>query len=192
MVRIMKCRQISLKIFSAMDEIRSFIVSRHRGRHTSHCKFRSEAHFRRFVVRHAQLLLDVNVIASEYPINFNGGGRIDALGIDSTGNPVVIEFKRSANGTATCQGLCYLDWLERHRDIFSVLVLERLGQRVAARIRWVSPRIICLAEEIGEREEAVARQIGRAVDLLQLRRLPGGLILVQRPPSRLHSDRSPA
>ena len=168
-----------------MDDIHAFATGRTDGRPMAVRRFRSETDLRRFVVRHAQTLLGVTILAIEYPIATNGTGRIDALGIDRKRIPVVVEFKRAATGTSICQGLYYLDWLEGNRDLFSMLVMDQLGQKAAARINWNSPRLLCLAEEIGEREEAVARQIGRTVELLQIRRLSGGLVMVQRPPTRL-------
>ncbi len=75
----------------------------------------------------------------------------------------------------------YLDWLVRHRDVFACLVMDQLGTSMARRIDWSAPRLLCIAEEVSEREEAVARQIGRQVELLALRRLPGGLLLLQCP-----------
>jgi hypothetical protein len=136
---------------------------------------------RRFVVRHAQNLLRLSVVASEHPIHTNGDARIDALAIDRARRPVIIEFKRVATGTAICQTLFYLDWLTSHRDHFSALVMNHLGAAAARRIDWSAPRIVCIAEAIGEREEAVARQVGKPVELIVLRRLPGGLVLLQRP-----------
>jgi hypothetical protein len=169
-----------------MDEVRAFAVAGGRSRPVTARRFRSEADLRRFVTRHAPTLLGVTVLASEYPIATDGGGRIDALALDERDRPVVLEFKRSASGTAICQGLYYLDWIESHRDAFSLLVVSRFGPKVATRVAWGAARLLCLAEEIGEREEAVARQIGRTVELLAVRRYPSGLVVVQRPAAGSH------
>jgi RecB family endonuclease NucS len=142
--------------------------------------FRSEVELRRFVVRHAPTLIGMTVLASEYPIVTNGGGRIDALGLDARDGPIVVEFKRTATGVTICQGLYYLDWLEQHRDVFTALVANQMGTRAASRISWNAARLMCVAEEIGHREEAVARQVGRNVELLQVRRYAGGFLIVQR------------
>ena len=162
-----------------MDNIQVFAIAGSRAHPVRPRHFRTEAVLQRLVVRHAPRLLGLTVLATEYPITTNGGGRIDAIGIDHTGHPVIIEFKRAACGTAICQGLYYLDWLVHHRDRFSMLVKKKLGASAPSRIVWSEPRVICVAEEIGEREEAVARQIGRHVELLQIRRLPHGLVLIQ-------------
>lgn len=173
-----------------MDDFRIFADSGERP--VGMRPFRSESELRRFAIRHADQLLGLSVMASEYPISTNGGGRIDALGIDRAGVPAVVEFKHAASGTAICQGLYYVDWLESHRELFAVMVLKRLGEKAATKIAWGSPRLLCVAEDIGEREEAVARQIGRAVELVQLRRFAGGIAIVQRPPQRPFSARGGA
>lgn len=162
-----------------MDDLRLHSATGPRLGHPRQRPFRTEAELRRFVVQHAVRLIDVRVLAAEYPIDRNGGGRIDALGIDANDAPVVVEFKRNAAGLTICQGLYYLDWLEQHREVFAEVVLRRIGERVAAKISWNSARLLCIAEEISPREEAVARQIGREVELLQLRRYSRGLVTIQ-------------
>ncbi len=164
-----------------MDDLRIFALRAGPGRRVTARPFQTEAELRRLVVRHAPTILDLTILATEYPIASDGTGRIDALGIDADHRPVVLEFKRAATGGAICQALYYLDWLLSHRDVFACLVLDRLGARTARRIDWSTPRLLCIAEEVSEREEAVARQIGRRVELLGVRRLPGGLLLLQRP-----------
>ena len=164
-----------------MDDVRLFTLAGARPHSVAHRRYASEADLRRYVVRYAEPLLGVTVLVSEFSISTDGGGRIDAIGVDARHCPVITEFKLTASGTAICQGLFYLDWLLTHRDVFTRLVLERLGTSQAMKIDWTAPRLLCIAETIGEREEAVARQIGRPVELLQVRRLPGGSVLIQRP-----------
>jgi hypothetical protein len=157
-----------------MDDVRVFADSG--GQCVGNRTFRSESELRRFAIRNAGPL-GLTVLASENPISTNGGGRIDAIAIDRAGVPAVVEFKHAVSGTAICQGLYYVDWLESHRDLFAVMVLERLGEKAATKIAWGSPRLLCVAEETGDREEVVARQIGRAVELVQVRRHAGGLVV---------------
>jgi hypothetical protein len=163
-----------------MDDLRTFAIAGATGRPMRGRPFRSETELRRFVVRHAPMLLAVRAVATEFPIATDGGGRIDALGIDTAGAPVILEFKRTATGLTICQGLYYVDWLDHHRDVFAELVTDSGAQRAGRPIVWKSARLICVAEDIGAREEAVARQIGRSVELLQLRRYVGGVATIQR------------
>jgi hypothetical protein len=175
------CITFPAELIDLMDDLRAFTITGDKHRPMSGHPFRSETELRRFVIGHARTLIGVRVLASEYSIATNGGGRIDALGIDVAESPVVLEFKRMATGLTICQGLAYLDWLEHHRDVFATLVGNQVGTRTASRISWHACRLICIAEEIGQREEAVARQIGRSVELLQIRRYRGGFVALQRP-----------
>jgi len=162
-----------------MDDIRILTINEGRTTTVPTRPFRAEAQLGRFVVRHARLLLGLTVLATEYPIDRNGGGRIGALALDREHTPVILEFKQAACGTTLCQGLVYLDWLERHRDDFVALVARRRGNQVASRVSWGRPRLLCVAGEINSREEAVARQLGRVVELVQLHRFPHGVVLMQ-------------
>ncbi|VVB61545.1 Endonuclease NucS [uncultured archaeon] len=54
-------------------------------------------------------ILNVDFLATEYSTSF--GGRIDTLGIDKNGSPVIIEYKRTQNDDVINQGLSYLRWL---------------------------------------------------------------------------------
>jgi len=71
-------------------------------------------------------LLGVRFLASEFTTT--NGGRIDTLGLDEAGSPVIIEYKRAMNENVINQGLFYLDWLMDHRKDFQWLVLEKLGK----------------------------------------------------------------
>ena len=61
-------------------------------------------------------ILDIQFLATEYSTSF--GGRIDTVGIDNNGSPVIIEYKRSQNDNVINQGLSYLRWLLDHKDAF--------------------------------------------------------------------------
>ncbi|MDR9416567.1 MAG: hypothetical protein RI564_09795 [Gracilimonas sp.] len=68
--------------------------------------------------------LGVRFLASEYSTGTNHGGRIDTLGIDENGSPVIIEYKRAMNENVINQGLFYLDWLFDHKAEFELLALK--------------------------------------------------------------------
>jgi RecB family endonuclease NucS len=76
-------------------------------------------------------LLGVRFLASEYRTGKTHGGRIDTLGIDENGSPVIIEYKRAMNENVINQGLYYLDWLLGHRGEFELIVLKTLGKESA-------------------------------------------------------------
>jgi RecB family endonuclease NucS len=83
------------------------------------------------IENHLETLLGVRFLASEYSTGKVHGGRMDTLGIDENGCPVIIEYKRSTNENVINQGLFYLDWLMDHRKSFEWLVLEKLGKKDA-------------------------------------------------------------
>lgn len=86
-------------------------------------------------------ILNVDFLATEYSTSF--GGRIDTLGIDKDGAPVIIEYKRNQNDNVINQGLSYLRWLLDHKADFEILCRKK-GFEIT--IDWDSPRVICVAE----------------------------------------------
>jgi RecB family endonuclease NucS len=61
----------------------------------------------------------------------SNGGRMDTLGIDENGYPVIIEYKRERSENVINQGLFYLDWLMDHRGDFELLVRDQYGKESA-------------------------------------------------------------
>ncbi len=49
------------------------------------------------IEQHLETFLGVRLLASEYSTGKVHGGRIDTLGIDENGYPVIIEYKRALN-----------------------------------------------------------------------------------------------
>ncbi|GAG98713.1 unnamed protein product, partial [marine sediment metagenome] len=55
-------------------------------------------------------IFGISFLESEYPIP---NGRIDTLGLDENGAPIVIEYKKKQDlGSAIIQGLFYIDWVK--------------------------------------------------------------------------------
>ena len=86
------------------------------------------------IERNLETFLGVKFLATEYSTGKTHGGRIDTLGIDENGCPVIIEYKRATNQNVINQGLFYLDWLMDHKGAFQVLVMEVLGSEIAEKI----------------------------------------------------------
>ena len=80
--------------------------------------------------------LGVRFLASEYVTGKNHKGRIDSLGLDENGCPVIIEYKRHTNENVINQGLFYLDWLLDHQGEFELLVMKQLGSEASESIEW--------------------------------------------------------
>ena len=94
-----------------------------------------------FFEKNLEALLGVRFLASEFTTS--NGGRIDSLGLDENGCPVILEYKRASNENVINQGLFYLDWLMDHRKDFQWLVMEKLGKQDAEAVDWSAPRLIC-------------------------------------------------
>jgi hypothetical protein len=123
-----------------------------------------------------QALLGVRFLASEYTTT--NGGRIDTLGLDGNGLPVILEYKRSLNENVINQGLFYLNWLMDHRKDFQWLVLEKLGKADAERVDWSAPRLICIAGDFSKYDDHAVRQIERNIELIRYRRFGPELLML--------------
>src|SRR5690554_805396 len=91
--------------------------------------------------------LGVRFVATEYVTGKTHKGRIDSLGLDENGCPVIIEYKRAENENVINQGLFYLDWLLDHKAEFQLLVMKELGTQAAETIEWPGTRLVCIAAD---------------------------------------------
>lgn len=123
-----------------------------------------------------ETLLGVRFLASEY-ITSNGG-RMDTLGIDENGCPVIIEYKRDRSENVINQGLFYLDWLMDHRGDFELLVRDQCGKEEADKIEWSAPRLICIASDFTRYDEHAVKQMSRNIELIRYRRFGDELLLL--------------
>src|SRR5919201_3398378 len=119
---------------------------------------------------HLDTFLGVRFLAHEYKTGKTHGGRIDTLGIDENGSPVIIEDKRALNQNVINQGLYYLDWLLDHKGEFKLLVLDRLGTDAAKGVDWRAPRLLCIANDFTKYDEHAIGQMNRAIELVLYRR----------------------
>lgn len=126
-----------------------------------------------------EAFLGVRFLASEYSTGKTHGGRIDTLGIDEDGSPVIIEYKRALNENVINQGLFYLDWLMDHKGEFELLVLKKLGKDEADSIDWTHPRLLCIASDFTKYDEYAVQQINRNIELLRYRRYGNELLLFE-------------
>lgn len=128
-----------------------------------------EADVQDLVEANLEAMLGVRFLASEYSTGPVHGGRIDTLGIDENGAPVVIEFKRATDAGVINQGLFYLSWLVDHKAEFGHLVRDRLGAAVAAQVLWSAPRLICVAGNFTRYDVHAIREHWRSIDLVRYR-----------------------
>ena len=130
------------------------------------------------IEKHLEAFLGVRFLATEYSTGKTHRGRIDTLGIDENGYPVIIEYKRATNENVINQGLFYLDWLLDHKAEFQLLVLEQLGKKYAD-IEWSSPRLLCIAGDFTKYDEHAVQQMNRNIELIRYRRYDDALLLFE-------------
>lgn len=121
----------------------------------------------------------VRFLATEYATGKTHGGRIDTLGLDENGCPVIIEYKRALNENVINQGLFYLDWLLDHKGEFTLLVFKKYGQKAADDVEWSSPRLMCIAGDFTRYDEHAVQQINRNIELIRYRRYGETLLLFE-------------
>ena len=123
--------------------------------------------------------LGVRFLVSEHPTGKTHKGRIDSLGLDENGCPVIVEYKRHSNENVINQGLFYLDWLLDHQAEFRWLVMERLGKEVADAIDWTGTRLLCIAADFTRYDQHAVQQIPRNIELIRYKLFGHDLLLLE-------------
>ncbi|MGQ4480225.1 DUF5655 domain-containing protein [Streptomyces sp. SAS_276] len=129
----------------------------------------AEADVQSIVEGNMESLLGVRFLASEYSTGPVHGGRIDSLGLDENGSPVIVEYKRGVDAGVINQGLFYLAWLMDHRSEFEHMVRDRLGVTAASQVMWSGPRLICIAGDFTRYDVHAVREHRRSIDLVRYR-----------------------
>lgn len=138
-----------------------------------------EKDLQKHVEQHMEVLLGVRFLATEYSTGKTHKGRIDSLGLDENGCPVIVEYKRHSNENVINQGLFYLDWLLDHQAEFRWLVMEKLGREVANDIEWGGTRLVCIASDFNKYDEHAVQQINRNIELMRYRYFGEELLLLE-------------
>lgn len=124
-------------------------------------------------------LLGVRFLATEYSTGKTHAGRIDSLGIDENGSPVILEYKRSTGENVINQGLFYLDWLMDHKAEFELLAMKKYGQLVSDTIDWSQPRLVCIAGDFTKYDAHAVQQMNREIQLIRYRLFEEDLLLFE-------------
>lgn len=132
------------------------------------------------IERNLETFLGVRFLASEFSTGREHGGRMDTLGIDENGCPVIIEYKRATNANVINQGLFYLDWLVTHRGDFEMLVLKTFGQDAAQSVEWTAPRLICIAGDFSRYDEHAIKQMNHNIELIRYVRFGEDLLMLEQ------------
>lgn len=130
--------------------------------------FKNEKQLQNLFESNLEELLGVRYVASEFTTGDRQRGRIDTLGIDQDGTPVIIEYKKTGKDNVINQGLFYLDWLVDHKGDFTLAAQEQLGKNID--IDWSSPRLILVAESFSEYDKYAVNRIGANIQLWTYRK----------------------
>lgn len=162
-----------------MSDIKLFKVNNGTAQELQGTSIAIEKTLQTMIENQLEVFLGVRFLASEYSTGKTHGGRIDTLGIDEDGSPVIIEYKRAVNENVINQGLFYLDWLMDHKGEFELHVLKKLGKEAADSIDWSAPRLLCIASDFTKYDEYAVQQINRNIELMRYRRYGNELILFE-------------
>lgn len=162
-----------------MGEIKLFKIDGQNAKEIDGKKMEFEKSLQTLFEKNLEIFLGVRFLDSEHSTGKIHGGRIDSLGLDENGCPVIIEYKRSINENVINQGLFYLDWLLDHKADFKLLVIDTLGKDQADKVDWTAPRLICVAPAYTRYDQYAVRQINRNIDLLSYRRYGDDLLTIE-------------
>lgn len=151
-----------------------FSIHRNNVKKIPPAKIEQERDIQKIFEENLNEILNIVFLAREYPTSF--GGRIDTLGIDNNGSPVIIEYKRSQNDSVINQGLSYLRWLLDHKADFEKLLQKA---KVNINIDWASPRVICVAESYNKFDLDTADLLPINIELLKFRIYQNNTLLVE-------------
>ena len=138
-----------------------------------------EKQLQSLIERQMECFLGVRFLASEYATGKTHKGRIDSLGLDENGCPVIIEYKRHSNENVINQGLFYLDWLLDHQAEFRWLVMEKLGKQAAEQIEWGGTRLLCIAADFTRYDQHAVQLIQRNIELIRYKLFGDDLLLLE-------------
>ncbi|MET4135379.1 DUF5655 domain-containing protein [Pseudarthrobacter sp. PvP090] len=162
-----------------MTDLKLFRIDGGRASELTSRSFALERNLQTLIEENMEVTFGVRYLATEYTTGKVHRGRIDSLGLDENGSPVIFEYKRTSNENVINQGLFYLDWLMDHKGEFQILVASRLGSATADSIDWSAPRLICVANDFTRYDEYAVRQIDRNVELVRYRDFGSDLLAIE-------------
>ncbi|MFD7070576.1 DUF5655 domain-containing protein [Streptomyces sp. NPDC059913] len=135
-----------------------------------------EVELQRRVEAGLEQMLGIRFLASEYATGPWHRGRIDTLGLDENGSPVVIEFKKGSDSGIVSQALSYMAWLDSAHHEFEALVRRVLGSEAAESVDWRRPRMVCIAAGFSHHDRVAVQRLPEPIDLVRYRVFEGGLL----------------
>jgi len=138
-------------------------------------KFKKEKELQQLFESNLEEILGVRFLASEFTTSH--GGRIDTLGLDEDGSPVIIEYKRDEKDNVINQGLFYLDWLIDHKGDFELLAQKKLGKNV--NISWDAPRVVLIAQSYNQYDKYAVHRISENIELKKYILYENNILLIE-------------
>jgi predicted transport protein len=102
--------------------------------------------------------------------------------VDSSGAPVIIEYKKNRNDAVINQALSYLKWLRTQKsEFFEKLIIDKLGDSVSKEIGldWNNPRVICIAESFSRFDIDTIHFVSTKIELLKYRIYDDGIFTLE-------------
>lgn len=162
-----------------MSDIKLFRYADERATELTGKSVAIEKTLQKLIESQMETFLGVRFLATEYSTGNKHRGRIDSLGLDENGCPVIVEYKRHSNENVINQGLFYLDWLLDHKADFRLLVMDTLGTGEAGRIEWSGTRLLCIAADFTRYDEHAVAQINRNIELIRYKLFGDDLLLLE-------------
>ena len=119
--------------------------------------FSNEKQLQKLCEDNLEELFQVRFIATEFSIGDGYSGRLDTIGLDYDGNPVIIEYKLEKNSSILSQSLFYMDWLVNHKGDFEMAAKNKLGNDI--KIYWTNPKMLLVAQEYNKYDKYAVNQI---------------------------------
>ena len=139
--------------------------------------FYKERKLQNIVEENMYEIFGITFLESEYSFSdpHLGKGRIDSIGIDDEGRPVIFEYKLTENENVINQALYYMDWLRNHSAEFELLTLKKLGNNKhnellpndKKNISLRKPRAICIAKNFNRYDKGAINQMNVDIELYQ-------------------------
>jgi predicted transport protein len=158
-----------------MSDLKLFRIANSKAEELKGSAMELERHLQHLIEANMETFFGVKFLASEYSTGRKHKGRIDSIGIDENGSPVIFEYKRNRNENVVNQGLFYLDWLLDHKAEFELLVMKLCGKD-KPEVDWVNPRLLCIAGDFNQYDRYAVEQINRSIELIRYRDFSGELI----------------
>ena len=150
-----------------MGKLQLFHATLDGARELEETPFRREKDLQGFIEMKLNELFGIDFLDTEHSTGPHDKQRIDSLGIDSKGRPVVVEYKLRSDKNIINQGLGYLDWLGKNPDSIELLVIKKIDQEKAKRIDMRNPRLLCIAGAFTRNDIVTAENCKASVELVR-------------------------